>query len=42
MPTALRFTMTLHDPDGRLEQGVVYQFVVELPQQSQGDLAGGN
>ncbi|MCH2148789.1 MAG: hypothetical protein MK095_05085, partial [Phycisphaerales bacterium] len=41
MPTALRFTMTLHDPDGRLEQGLVYQFVVELPQQSQGDLAGG-
>jgi prepilin-type N-terminal cleavage/methylation domain-containing protein len=41
MPTALRFTMTLHDPEGRLEQGVVYQFVVELPQQSQGDLAGG-
>jgi prepilin-type N-terminal cleavage/methylation domain-containing protein len=42
MPTALRFTMTLHDPEGRLEQGVVYQFVVELPRQSQGDLAGGN
>ena len=39
MPTAFGSPATLHDPDGRLEQGVVYQFVVELPQQSQGDLA---
>jgi type II secretory pathway pseudopilin PulG len=41
-PTALRVTMTLHDPDARLEQGVVYQFVIPLPSQAQGFLAGGS
>ena len=40
-PTALRITMTLHDPEGRLAQGQVYQFVVQLPGQAQGQLAGG-
>ncbi|MFO0873727.1 MAG: hypothetical protein U0575_07110 [Phycisphaerales bacterium] len=31
-PTALRFTVTLHDPRNVLEQGRVFQFVVALPQ----------
>ena len=30
-PTALRFTITLHDPKLVLSQGRVFQFVVELP-----------
>ncbi len=30
-PTALRFTITLHDPKLALSQGRVFQFVVELP-----------
>ena len=30
-PTALRFTITLHDPKLLLSQGRVFQFVVELP-----------
>lgn len=30
-PTALRITMTLHDPEKRLEQGRVVQLIVELP-----------
>ncbi len=29
-PSALRITMTLHDPRGRLEQGRTVQFVIEL------------
>jgi prepilin-type N-terminal cleavage/methylation domain-containing protein len=33
-PTALRITMTLHDPKSRLEQGRVFQFVVKLPTRS--------
>lgn len=34
-PTALRITMTLHDPNGRLENGRTFQFVVALPAQTQ-------
>lgn len=30
-PTALRFTMRLHDPEKRLEQGRMLQLIVELP-----------
>jgi hypothetical protein len=30
-PTAIRITMTLHDPEGRLASGRVFQFVVDLP-----------
>jgi prepilin-type N-terminal cleavage/methylation domain-containing protein len=30
-PTALRFTVTLHDPKMAFSQGRVFQFVVELP-----------
>lgn len=30
-PTAIRITMTLHDPDKRLEQGRSVQLIVELP-----------
>ena len=30
-PTALRFTITLHDPKLALTQGRVFQFVVDLP-----------
>lgn len=30
-PTALRVTMTLHDPEKRLEQGRTLQLIVELP-----------
>lgn len=33
-PTALRFTMTLHDSGGVLEQGKVVQFVVPLPERT--------
>ena len=40
-PSALRITMTINDPQGRLEQGQVYQFVVEIPEQARGDFAGG-
>jgi len=32
-PTALRITMTLHDPEGRLENGREVQFVIDLPRQ---------
>jgi prepilin-type N-terminal cleavage/methylation domain-containing protein len=31
-PTALRFTMHLHDADGNLINGHPYQFIVELPE----------
>ena len=34
-PTALRFTMVLHDPETRLENGQVVQFVVRLPERCQ-------
>jgi Tfp pilus assembly major pilin PilA len=34
-PTALRFTMVLHDPKTRLENGQVLQFVVRLPERCQ-------
>jgi prepilin-type N-terminal cleavage/methylation domain-containing protein len=30
-PSAIRITMVLHDPDGRLEGGREFQFVVDLP-----------
>ena len=40
-PTALRITMTIHDPKGILEQGHVYQFVVPLPVQALGGHRGG-
>ena len=30
-PTALRFTITLHDPQQRFTEGRTFQFVVELP-----------
>ncbi|MFO0829715.1 MAG: type II secretion system protein [Phycisphaerales bacterium] len=30
-PTALRFTFTLNDPQGRFPEGRTFQFVVELP-----------
>ena len=40
-PSALRITMTINDPQGRLEQGQVYQFVVEIPEQARGGFAGG-
>ena len=30
-PTALRITMTLHDPAGRLEAGREVQFIIDLP-----------
>jgi hypothetical protein len=33
-PTALRFTLTLHDPAGALEQGKTLQFVVPLPKRT--------
>ena len=29
----IRITMTLHDPDGKLEAGRQFQFVVDLPKQ---------
>jgi hypothetical protein len=31
LPSAIRITMRLHDPLGRLEGGRDYQFIVELP-----------
>ena len=34
-PSALRFTMVLHDPETRLENGQIYQFVVRLPERCQ-------
>ena len=34
-PTALRFTMTLHDPDTKLENGQQVQFIVKLPERCQ-------
>lgn len=33
-PSAVRITMRLHDPKGRLENGRLYQFVVELPRRN--------
>ena len=33
-PSAIRITMTLHDPDGRLEGGREFQFVIDLPKRS--------
>ena len=30
-PTSIRITMTLHDPDLRLERGREVQFVINLP-----------
>jgi prepilin-type N-terminal cleavage/methylation domain-containing protein len=30
-PTAIRVTMVLHDPQGRLENGREFQFVIDLP-----------
>lgn len=32
-PTSIRITMTLHDPDGKLESGRQFQFVIDLPKQ---------
>lgn len=32
-PTAIRITMTLHDPEGKLEGGRQFQFVIDLPKQ---------
>jgi len=32
-PSSIRITMTLHDPDGKLEAGRQFQFVVDLPKQ---------
>jgi hypothetical protein len=32
-PSALRITMTLHDPEGKLEGGRQFQFVINLPKQ---------
>lgn len=40
-PSAIRITMTINDPQGRLEQGQVYQFVVEVPEQARGRFSGG-
>lgn len=40
-PSAIRITMTINDPQGRLDQGQVYQFVVEMPEQARGNYAGG-
>jgi len=40
-PSAVRITMTINDPQGRLEQGQVYQFVVEIPEQARGRFSGG-
>ena len=34
-PSALRFTMVLHDPETQLENGQVIQFVVRLPERCQ-------
>ncbi|MCH2133733.1 MAG: hypothetical protein MK116_08280 [Phycisphaerales bacterium] len=34
-PTALRFTMVLHDPETHLENGQTIQFVVKLPERCQ-------
>lgn len=34
-PSALRFTMVLHDPETELENGQVVQFVVRLPERCQ-------
>ena len=31
-PSAIRVTMTLHDPEGRLEGGREFQFVIDLPE----------
>jgi hypothetical protein len=31
-PSALRFTMRIHDSGGKLVEGRLYQFVVDLPQ----------
>jgi hypothetical protein len=33
-PSAIRVTMTLHDPDGRLEGGRDFQFVIDLPKRA--------
>ena len=32
LPSALRITMRLHDPLGRIEGGREFQFIVNLPQ----------
>ena len=32
-PSAIRITMTLHDPEGKLEGGRQFQFVIDLPKQ---------
>lgn len=34
-PSAIRVTMTLHDPGGKLEAGRQFQFVIDLPQRHQ-------
>jgi hypothetical protein len=31
LPTAIRVTMTLHDPKGTLETGRTFQFVIPIP-----------
>lgn len=31
-PSAIRITMTLHDPEGKLEHGREFQFVIDLPE----------
>ena len=31
-PTAVRITMTIHDPKARLTNGRTFQFIVELPE----------
>jgi hypothetical protein len=31
-PSAIRVTMVLNDPDGKLEGGREFQFVIRLPQ----------
>jgi hypothetical protein len=33
LPSALRITVRLHDPLGRIEGGRDFQFIVELPRQ---------
>ena len=34
LPTAIRVTMTLHDPKGTLERGRTFQFVIPIPARS--------
>jgi hypothetical protein len=33
-PSALRITMTLHDPDRRIDGGREFTFVIDLPERS--------